>query len=130
MRVFVTINNAGMKINVGVNVKNWLIKVYVIKDLFGILGIVSECECHKSCGIGEYLDYENCKCRKKLVDKLTEEYTENIEETKLNYHKCSSCTVYRVLFWIFFIFFVINFEITTYFTYYKYMNHSKENVPR
>ena len=24
-----------------------------------------ECECDKSCDIGEYLDYENCKCRKK-----------------------------------------------------------------
>ena len=29
-----------------------------------------ECECDKTCDIGEYLDYENCKCRKKLVDKL------------------------------------------------------------
>ena len=27
-----------------------------------------ECECNKNCNIGEYLDYENCKCRKKLVD--------------------------------------------------------------
>ena len=26
-----------------------------------------ECECDKSCNIGEYLDYENCKCRKKLM---------------------------------------------------------------
>ena len=25
----------------------------------------SECECNKSCVVGEYLDYENCKCRKK-----------------------------------------------------------------
>ena len=25
----------------------------------------SECECDKSCDVGEYLDYENCKCRKK-----------------------------------------------------------------
>ena len=25
-----------------------------------------ECECHKSCDVGEYLDYENCKCRKRL----------------------------------------------------------------
>ena len=41
MRVFVTINNAGMKINVVVNVKDWLIKVYVIKDLFGVLVIVN-----------------------------------------------------------------------------------------
>ena len=63
-----------------------------------------ECECDKSCDIGEYLDYSNCKCRKKLVDKLVEECTENIEETKLveneNKHenKCSSCTVYIVLF--------------------------------
>ena len=42
-----------------------------------------ECECDKSCDIGEYLDYENCKCRKKLVDKLVEECTENVEEVKL-----------------------------------------------
>ena len=26
-----------------------------------------KCECDKSCDIGEYLDYENCKCRKRLV---------------------------------------------------------------
>ena len=31
-----------------------------------------ECECDKSCDVGEYLDYKNCKCRKKLVDKLIE----------------------------------------------------------
>ena len=31
-----------------------------------------ECECDKSCDVGEYLDYENCKCRKKLADKLVE----------------------------------------------------------
>ena len=24
-----------------------------------------KCECNKSCNISEYLDYENCKCRKK-----------------------------------------------------------------
>ena len=42
-----------------------------------------ECECDKSCGIGEYLDYSNCKCRKKLIDLLMEECTESINETKL-----------------------------------------------
>ena len=47
-----------------------------------------ECKFDKSCDIGEYLDYENCKCRKKLVDKLiecssTEECTENVEEVKI-----------------------------------------------
>ena len=42
-----------------------------------------ECECDKSCDISEYLDYENCKCRKKLVDKLVDECTENIDELKI-----------------------------------------------
>ena len=41
-----------------------------------------DCECDKSCDIGEYLDYETCKCRKKLVDKLVEECSENIVEIK------------------------------------------------
>ena len=40
MELFVITNNVGMKINVGANVKNQLIKVYGIKDLFGILVIV------------------------------------------------------------------------------------------
>ena len=39
-----------------------------------------KCECDKSCDFGGYLDYENCKCRKRLIDKLTEECSENIED--------------------------------------------------
>ena len=81
----------------------------MIKDLFGILVIV--CECDQVCDVGEYLDYENCKCRKKLVAPLTEECPETVEEVKLakvthaeneNSYKCSFSTVYTVLFWIFF----------------------------
>ena len=69
-----------------------------------------ECECDKACDIGEYLDYENCKCRKNLVDESVDECTETVEEVKLakialaeneNSYKCSSCTMYTVLFWIF-----------------------------
>ena len=41
-----------------------------------------QCECDKLCDVGEYL-YENCKCRKKLVDKLVEECTETVEEVKI-----------------------------------------------
>ena len=50
-------------------------------------------------------------CNNKLVDKLVDECTEMVEEVKLakitlaeneNSYKCSSCTVYTVLFWIFF----------------------------
>ena len=41
-----------------------------------------ECECDKLCSIGEYLNYENCKCKKKLVDKLVAECIQNIDEVK------------------------------------------------
>ena len=34
-----------------------------------------ESECDKSCDIGEYLHYENFKCRKKTADKIVEEFT-------------------------------------------------------
>ena len=66
-----------------------------------------ECECGKSCDIGEYLDYLNCKCRKKSVDKLIGECSKSIDEVEIasdNEHKnkCSSCTLYIVLFSIFF----------------------------
>ena len=53
----------------------------MIKDLFGIVVIVNVND--KSCNIGEYLDYSNCTCKKKLFDKLVEEYTESINETSL-----------------------------------------------
>ena len=42
-----------------------------------------ECECDKSCNVSEYLDYENCKCRKRLIDELVEGYDENVGEAKL-----------------------------------------------
>ena len=60
-----------------------------------------EWECDKLCDTDEYLDYENGTCRKKLVDKLVEECTENVKEAKIteitlckneNKHKCSFCT--------------------------------------
>ena len=99
-----------------------------------------ECECDKSCDVGEYLYYENCKCRKRSVDKLVEECVENVEEAKIagitvtelhlaEYEKgCkSSCTICVVVITIIF---AINIGIGTYFLYYKYMNRNKENVSR
>ena len=77
-----------------------------------------ECECDKSCDVGKYLDYSNCKCRKKVADKLVEECTENIYELEIaseNKHECSSCTLYIVLFSINF---TINIGIGTYFVYF------------
>ena len=94
-----------------------------------------ECECDKSCDVGEYVDYINCKCRKRLVDKLVEEYTENVEEAKItkitlfeHEGKCkSSCTINVILIMII----LINcIGVGTYFAYYKYMNYSKKTVPK
>ena len=70
-----------------------------------------ECECDKSCDIGECVDYKNCKCRKRIIDKLVEECSENIYENEtldlipLNVYKevCNSCMVCIVLFAVFLI---------------------------
>ena len=42
-----------------------------------------ECECDKSYDVGEYLDYANCKCRKRLIDKLVEECNEDVDEVEM-----------------------------------------------
>ena len=70
-----------------------------------------ECQCDKSYAVGEYLQYEYCKCRKKLVDKLIEECNESIDRNEMiykdilnHYEKvCNSCTIYFVLFGIAFL---------------------------
>ena len=65
-----------------------------------------------------------------MVDKLIEECNENIKETSLinlTKGKSNSCILYIVLFSIFF---TINIGITTYFVYYRYMNHNEENVSK
>ena len=83
-----------------------------------------ECECDKSSDFGEYLDYSNCRCGKKLFDKLVEECTESIDEAEIteitqaeNEHKnkCSSCTLYTELFSIIF---TISIGIGIYFVYF------------
>ena len=87
-----------------------------------------ECECDKSCDIGEYLDYKNCKCRKKIIDKLVKEFSENIFENEtldinpldaipLNVYKkmCNSCMVYIVLFVVFLIIYICICTVFIYF---------------
>ena len=69
---------------------------------------------------------KNCKCRKKLVDKLTDKCTETIEEVKLteitlfeNENNCkdNSCIVYIILMIVVFTIFT---AITIYFVYYNW----------
>ena len=48
----------------------------------GFIWSLSNCNCQydKSCDIGEYLGYKNCKCTRKVVGELVEECSKNIDE--------------------------------------------------
>ena len=85
-----------------------------------------DCECDKSCGIGQYLHYKNCVCRNSLVDKLVEECT-NVIDGDIIYNKtltvtsnnCSSYTSYIVLLTVFLSISVIISGTFVYFHCYK-----------
>ena len=95
-----------------------------------------ECECNKLCDIGEFLDYKSCKCKKRLIDKLIEDGSKNIDGSKMlsnetlnaillntiplnDYKKlCGSCTLYIVLFAIFFITSIYISSVFIYFHWY------------
>ena len=96
------------------------------------------CECDKSCDIGEYLDYNNCKYRRKIVVSLVEECSRNIDENemiynetldtiRLNYYKkvCGSCAIYIVLFVVFL---VTSLVISSAFIYFYW--YSKKNITK
>ena len=93
-----------------------------------------ERECDKSCDVREYLDYENCKCRKKLVDKLAEECTEKNDKIKIagislfEYENECVCS-YTICVALAVIILTIIIGIGAYFAY-KYMNHNKENAAK
>ena len=64
-------------------------------------------ECYKSGNFSEYLNYKNCKCKKRSADKLPEECTANTDEARLveiNSTDCKHnfCTLCILLFLIFF----------------------------
>ena len=97
-----------------------------------------ECECGKSCDVGEYLDYKNCKCRKRLIDKIVKECGKNIDGNEMIYNGtlndygkiCNSCTVYVLLLVIFFITSVSISSIFIYFHWYlkrRYTNITNVN---
>ena len=134
IKLFVIVNNDGIKINVDVNVKKLIDKGVCDKEYIWNPSNC-ECKCDKSCNIGEYLDYSDCKCRKKLVDKLIDECNETTEEVKLaniivenenSYYKCSSCKVYIVFMIVVFTIFT---GITIYFVYHKYVHRNKHDLP-
>ena len=80
------------------------------------------------------LDYENCKCRKKLIDALVEEYSEDFNGNELiynatlnNYEKvCKSCRIYIVLLVLIFKITISINSICIYF--YWYLKRSNTNT--
>ena len=79
-----------------------------------------ECECDKSCCIGEYLGYSNCKCKKKLYDKLIDECTENTDIVMIDNeskNKSSFSIVFIVCIVLFSIILAISIVIVIYFAY-------------
>ena len=84
----------------------------------------------------EYLDYKNCKRKKRLVDKVVGKCNKTIDKVKLtkithtkneNSYKHNFCTVYIILISIFFI---TNVGTGANFIYYKYANRNKRNVSK
>ena len=54
----------------------------------GFIWNLSNCECEfdKLYDVGEYLDYENCKCEKRLTGKLVEKGSENVNVNEKTYN--------------------------------------------
>ena len=108
----------------------------------GFIWNPSNCKCdiRESCDIREYLDYKNYKCRNKLVDKLVEECSENIDGNEMLYNETlnatllntiplndykkvyRSCTIYLVLFAVFFITSTVISTVFIYFYWYSQKN--------
>ena len=60
------------------------------------------CECNKYCEVGQYLDYENCVCKKKLIEYLVKQCT-SIADIDSYKKESSETNVYFISFIIFLI---------------------------
>ena len=95
-------------INADVNGKNLLTNAEFNKRFIWNPNNI-ECECDKTCDVAEKLNYENFKCRKKLIYKLVEECSEDtngnerIHNSTLNdYEKvCKFCKIFSLISQIF-----------------------------
>ena len=70
------------------------------------------CECDRYCETGQYLDYKNCVCRKKIVDHLIEQCTSIVDidiknNTLSKKSDESSNHIYFVLFPVFLVLFIL-----------------------
>ena len=127
MQVFVLINKDGMVANA--DDKGMYDKGFIWNPSN------CECECDKSCDIGEYLDIKIVGVGKK-IDKLVEKCSENIDENEMLYNETldiisssdtktsDSCVVYIILFSVFLI---ISISMVIYFYFFLYLKNRSTN---
>ena len=70
------------------------------------------CECDRYCETGQYLDYKNCVCRKKIIDDLFEQCTSIVNmdiknNTLSKKNNESSSNIYFILFIVFLVLFIL-----------------------
>ena len=85
------------------------------------------CECDRYCETGQYLDYKNCVCRKRIIDDLIEQCTSIVEieiknNTLLKKNNESSSNIYFILFIVFLVLFIL---FLVGFTYYWRKDNTK-----
>ena len=78
------------------------------------------CECDRYCETGQYLDYKNCVCRKKIIDNLIEQCT-SIVDIDIKYNTISKksdesfSNIYFVLYIVFLVLFILNLVVFIYY---------------
>ena len=85
------------------------------------------CECDRYCETGQYLDYKNCVCRKKIIDDLMEQCTSIVDmdiknNTLSKKRDESSSNIYFVLFIVFLVLFILFLVV---FIYYWHKDNTK-----
>ena len=82
------------------------------------------------------VDYKNCNCRKKIIDKLVEECSENIDGNEMLYNETlhiisssddktsDSCVAYIILFSVFLI---ISISLSVYVYFFVYLKNRSTN---
>ena len=72
------------------------------------------CECDRYCETGQYLDYKNCVCRKKIIDDLTEHCTSIVDMDIKNNTLSKKSIFYFVLFIVFLVLFILFLAVFIY----------------
>ena len=83
------------------------------------------CEYDRYCETGQYLDYKNCVCRKKIIDNLIEQCTSIVDiknNTSSKKSDESSSNIYFILFIVFLVLFILFLVV---FIYYWRKDNSK-----